>query len=79
MTDRNESDAADREAARRVSAMHTAASGDIETFLRGVPSVPEPADIAEYATLIAREQAIRAQRDTALNALGLEAPSIEPE
>lgn len=79
MTDQTQPYTADREALLRVSAMHTAASSDIEEFLRRVPAVPEAADIAEYATLVAREQAIRAQRDGTINAFGLETPSVEPE
>lgn len=58
---------------------HTAASTDLEEFLRRVPDVPDPADFAEYAALLGREQAIRAERDEAINALGLAAPSVEPE
>lgn len=79
MTERYEPDDVDREAAVRGCALHTAASGDVEEFLRRVPAPPEAADIAEYATLIAREQAIRAQRDAAVNRLGLQAPTVEPE
>jgi len=59
--------------------MHTAASGDLEEFLRRVPAVPDPADLTEYAALLAREQAVRAQRDEAAAALGLTIPSVEPE
>lgn len=79
MTERYEPDDVDRAAAVRACALHTAASGDVEEFLRRVPAPPEAADIAEYANLIAREQAIRAQRDAAVNLLGLQAPTVEPE
>jgi hypothetical protein len=79
MTDSYGSDGADREPALRSAAMHSAASRDIEEFLRRVAAVPEPADIVEYATLIAREQEIRAERDGAINAFGLATPSVEPE
>lgn len=72
-------DARAREAAGRTAAAHTAASRDLEAFLRRAPSVLTPADIAEYANLLAREQAIRIDRDAAMGALGLFAPSIEPE
>lgn len=79
MTEQTASDRAGLERARRAAEAHTAASGDLEEFLRRVPAVPDPADIAEYAALIGREQAIRAERDEALNAVGLAAPSVEPE
>lgn len=79
MTERYEPDDVDRTAAVRACAQHTAASGDIEELLRRVPVPPEAADIAEYAALIAREQAVRAQRDAAVNRLGLQAPTVEPE
>jgi hypothetical protein len=79
MTDTQPTDDANlREAARRTAAAHTAASRDIEALVRRIREVPEPGDIAEYATLIAREQALRAERDGALGAVGLDAPSVEP-
>jgi len=67
------------ETAARTAAAHTAASRDLETFLRRLPAVLEPADFAEYANLLAHEQAFRIDRDTAMSALGLTTPSIEPE
>jgi hypothetical protein len=79
MTQQPPSDATDRQRAQRAATAHTAASGDLEEFLRRVPAVPDPADIAEYAALLGREQAIRAERDEAVNAIGLEVPSVEPE
>jgi hypothetical protein len=72
-------DALLRKTAERAAAAHTAASRDLEDFLRRVRSAPTPAEIAEYANLISREQAVRNDRDAALDALGLHAPSIEPE
>ncbi|HEX6969738.1 MAG TPA: hypothetical protein VF174_13135 [Micromonosporaceae bacterium] len=68
-----------RKTAERAAAAHTAVSRELEDFLRRVSAAPTPAEIAEYAHLISREQAVRIDRDAALNALGLEAPSIEPE
>jgi hypothetical protein len=79
MTQRPPSDAADRPRAVRAAEAHTAASADLEEFLRRVPAVSDPADVAEYAALLGREEAIRAERDDAVSAIGLEAPSIEPE
>jgi hypothetical protein len=72
-------DALRRRIAARAAAAHTAASRDLEDFLRRIRSTPTAADITEYANLLSREQAVRRDRDAALNALGLEAPSIEPE
>ncbi|MEV4755009.1 hypothetical protein AB0J86_07840 [Micromonospora sp. NPDC049559] len=69
----------DRETARRIAAAHTAASRDIEAFLRRVPAVPAPADIAEYTNLIAREEALRAERQDATDAAGLQILSVESE
>ncbi|MFB9236422.1 hypothetical protein ACFFWC_12815 [Plantactinospora siamensis] len=80
MTDSNRANGPDRddlETARRAAAAHTAASRDVEAFLRRVPEVPGPAELAEYATLIAREEELRAQRLDAADAAGLTAPSIE--
>ncbi|HEX5596964.1 MAG TPA: hypothetical protein VFX61_13265 [Micromonosporaceae bacterium] len=68
-----------QQTAEQMAAAHTAASSDLEAFLRRTPPVPTPADIAEFANLVAREHAIRIDRDMAMQALGLRAPSIEPE
>lgn len=68
-----------RTRAVRTAAAHTAASEDLEAFLRQLPETPTPADIAEYANLVAREHAIRIDRDATLQRLGLVATSIEPE
>ncbi|HEY6593825.1 MAG TPA: hypothetical protein VI011_06910 [Asanoa sp.] len=67
----------DLDDARRAAAAHTAASRDIEAFLRRLPEVPEPEHIAEYAALLAREEEIRAERLDAVAGYGLEAPSVE--
>jgi hypothetical protein len=67
----------DLDDARKAAAAHTAASRDLEAFLRRLPEVPEPEHIAEYANLLAREEEIRAERLEAIAAYGLEAPSIE--
>jgi hypothetical protein len=69
----------DREAARRLAAAHTAASRDVEAFLRRVPALPTPADIAEYNALVAREELVRTERLAAVEAAGLEAQSVESE
>ncbi|GAB3978402.1 hypothetical protein V1634_12590 [Plantactinospora veratri] len=66
----------DRETVRRIAAAHTAASRDVEAFLRRVPALPSPEDIAEYAALLAREEALRTERADAADAAGLNVPSI---
>jgi hypothetical protein len=78
MTERYQSED-DRETARRIAAAHTAASRDVEAFLRRVPALPAPADVAEYVALVAREELVRRERQTAVEAVGLEAPSVESE
>jgi hypothetical protein len=67
----------DLDDARKAAAAHTAASRDLEAFLRRLPEVPGPEHIVEYATLLAREEEIRAERLAAIDAYGLAAPSIE--
>jgi hypothetical protein len=67
----------DLEDARKAAAAHTAASRDLEAFLRRLPEVPGPEHIAEYATLLAREEEVRAERLTAVDVYGLSAPSID--
>jgi hypothetical protein len=67
----------DLETARRAAAAHTEASRELEAFLRRVPEVPEAQHIAEFATLLSREEEVRAERQDALDAFGLSAPSID--
>ncbi|OKI50777.1 hypothetical protein [Micromonospora sp. CB01531] len=66
-----------RELLRQAAAAHTAASTDLEAFLRRLPEVPEPADITEYANLLSREERARAERQAAADMAGLELPSME--
>ncbi|MFJ6199001.1 hypothetical protein [Micromonospora sp. NPDC092111] len=68
-----------RELLRRAAAAHTAAAGDVETFLRRLPEVPDPADITEYATLLSREEQTRVDRQDAADAAGLQLPSLGTE
>ncbi|MER5456715.1 MULTISPECIES: hypothetical protein [unclassified Micromonospora] len=69
----------DREVLRRAAAAHTAAVREVEAFLRRVPEVPDPADLAEYANLITREEQTRAERQAAGEAVGLTIGSLESE
>jgi hypothetical protein len=78
MTDLNQPED-NRETARRLAAAHTAASRDVEAFLRRVPALPTPGDVAEYTALVAREELVRAERQAAAETAGIEAPSVESE
>lgn len=78
MTDLNQP-GDDRETARRAAAAHTAASHDLEAFLRRLPEVPGSAAIVEYAALLTREELLRRERQAAVGTVGLEVPSMESE
>ncbi|PZG21942.1 hypothetical protein C1I95_06505 [Micromonospora craterilacus] len=69
----------DREVLREAAARHTVAARDVETFLRRLPEVPDPADLTEYANLITREEQTRADRQAAADAAGLTIASLETE
>ncbi|MEH1167414.1 hypothetical protein V6V47_18710 [Micromonospora sp. CPCC 205539] len=69
----------DRELLRQAAAAHTAATREVEAFLRRLPEVPDPADITEYANLLSREDRARGERDTAADAAGLMIGSMEPD
>ncbi|MEU5940133.1 hypothetical protein ABZ807_13255 [Micromonospora sp. NPDC047548] len=69
----------ERELLRQAAATHTAASHDLESFLRRLPEVPDPADITEYATLLSQEERARVDRQAAADAAGLQLPSMESE
>ncbi|MFG1889297.1 hypothetical protein ACGFIR_15690 [Micromonospora sp. NPDC049051] len=71
--------AVDREILRQAAATHTAAAREVETFLRRLPDVPDPADITEYANLLTREERARADREAAADAAGLTIGSLESE
>ncbi|MEH0937719.1 hypothetical protein [Micromonospora psammae] len=69
----------DREILRQAASAHTAAAHDVETFLRRLPQVPDPADIAEYVNLVTREERTRANREAAADAAGLTIGSLESD
>ncbi|MFG1954951.1 hypothetical protein [Micromonospora sp. NPDC048830] len=69
----------DRETLRRAAAAHSAASQDVEAFLRRLPQVPDPADLTEYATLLSREERARGARQAAADAAGLQIGTMESE
>ncbi|ASW55031.1 hypothetical protein [Plantactinospora sp. KBS50] len=62
---------------RRAADAHAAACDDVAAFLRRVPVLPEPSDIAEYGNLLAREEDLRAVRQDAAEAAGLFLPSVD--
>ncbi|MFC4018678.1 hypothetical protein ACFOW4_12110 [Micromonospora sp. GCM10011542] len=68
----------DREILQQAAAAHTAASRNLEAFLRRLPQVPDPADVTEYANLLSREERARGDRDAAADAAGLTIGSLEP-
>lgn len=69
----------DREILRQAAAAHTSAARDVETFLRRLPEVPDPADVTEYANLLTREERARADREAAADAAGLTIGSLESD
>ncbi|PWR05017.1 hypothetical protein DKT68_29085 [Micromonospora acroterricola] len=69
----------DRELLSQAAAAHTATTREMEAFLRRLPEVPGPADVAEYANLLTREERTRGERDAAADAAGLTIGSLEPD
>ncbi|BCB90456.1 hypothetical protein [Phytohabitans suffuscus] len=63
--------------ALRAAELHTAAVRDLERFVEGYDGGLDAAALAEYAELLAREEATRAERQDILAELGLSAPSVE--
>jgi hypothetical protein len=64
--------------ARRAAELHVGAVREMERFIERFSGTPDAAALAEYATLLAREEATRADRQDLLATLALEAPSVEP-
>lgn len=63
--------------ARRAAERYAAAVGDTQRFADRLDGDPDPADVAEYAALVAREEAARAQRQEAFLTLGFTIDSLE--
>lgn len=63
--------------ARRAAQAAVKAAEDLAGFLNQASAVPDPAQLAEYANLLARDESARAIRDEACAAAGLEAASIQ--
>jgi len=64
-----------REAARQAAR----AAADLAEFAQRMSPVLEPAQRAEYAALLARDEDTRARRQDAFDALDLGVPSLEEE
>ncbi|MDG4764701.1 hypothetical protein O7632_11390 [Solwaraspora sp. WMMD406] len=63
----------------RAARAHADAATQIARFLDRMGTVPDPAGVAEYASLLAREELTRDDRTSALRAAGLDVPSLDPE
>jgi len=63
--------------ARRAAKASAKASQQLAEFLDEASALPEPAQLAEFITLLAREESARAERDEACAAAGYQAPSVE--
>jgi hypothetical protein len=62
--------------ARRAAELHSGAVQDVERFVKGFDGTTDAAALVEFAELLAREEATRADRQDMLAELGLEAPSV---
>lgn len=65
--------------ARRAAERYAAAVADTERFVEGLDDDPDPAAVAEFAALVAREEATRAQRYDAFLVLGFNIDSVEEQ
>lgn len=63
--------------ARQVARAMATVATEIADFLDRATVVPDPAQLAEFATLLAREESVQANRNEACGAAGLQAPSVE--
>lgn len=63
--------------ARQAARAAALATTEIADFLDRASAVPDPAQLLEFATLLAREESVQANRNEACGAIGLQAPSVE--
>lgn len=63
--------------ARQAAAAYAAAVRETERFTDRLDGQPDPAELTEYATLLAREEAAHMQRRDAFAPLGLNVSSEE--
>jgi hypothetical protein len=62
---------------RRAARAHATAVTDMAEFVERSSAVLDPAQLAEYEALLAREESTRALRQDVFHELGLVAPSME--
>ena len=72
-------DEATREAAVRAARAHARAANDVAQFVQQLSGAPDPAAVAEYANLLAREESTFEERTQALRAAGLSVPSLDAD
>ncbi|HYN94215.1 MAG TPA: hypothetical protein VES42_10250 [Pilimelia sp.] len=63
--------------AARVARAHADATDRLAGYLEGLSGPADPAGIAEYANLLARERSTLAQRTEAMRAAGMSVPSMD--
>jgi hypothetical protein len=65
------------QAARRAARAGEMAAAQLVEFAQRMSVVAEPAELAEYDMLLAREDSVREARNDAFAQLGFQVPSIE--
>ncbi|MCP2323737.1 hypothetical protein HDA40_002244 [Hamadaea flava] len=63
--------------AREAAKESAKAARRLAEFLETAPAGPDDAQLTEFITLLAREEATRAERDEACASAGYQAPSVE--
>jgi hypothetical protein len=63
--------------ARQAAKASAKAARQLADFLETAPAAPDAGQLTEFVTLLAREEATRAERDEACAAAGYQAPSVE--
>jgi hypothetical protein len=65
------------QAARRAARAGEMAAAQLVEFAQRMSVVAEPAELAEYDMLLAREESVREARNDAFAELGFQVPSVE--
>ena len=63
--------------ARQAAKESAKAARQLAEFLENASAIPDTAQLTEFVTLLAREEATRAERDEACASAGYLAPSVE--
>ncbi|WFE29922.1 hypothetical protein O7623_12380 [Solwaraspora sp. WMMD791] len=63
----------------RAARAHAEATAQTARYLDRTGALPDPADVAEYANLLAREELTRDERADALRLAGLDVPSLDAD